>query len=463
MNQLVNAMQKQANKTETLNGAKAYKSTKNAVLDLFSSWGGMRGKDILPLLRNAINDDLHLTLRCCLWGRDIRGGAGERDLFRTSLLHIANCGFPTLHKLIHRIPEVGRWDDLLILHNTQYWTTVVELINQALHSGNGLCAKWMPRKGVIAESLRKSMGMSPKQYRKTLVALTKVVETQMCNQQWDKINYEHVPSKATQLYKKAFKRHDEVRYNEYLSALAKGTKKVNAGAVYPYEIINQVIEPKLMEAQWAAQPDYVPKDISFLPIIDCSGSMGYIGTRSYNGRPAPIDVAVSLGLYLSERNKSVFKDMFVTFSEQPTFQYVKGKLSDRIHQMSHAKWGMSTNIQAVFDKLLVLATKNKVDPSDMPTHMIIVSDMQFDSCCKNNNNQKQIMSKFKAYGYNAPILVFWNVADYGNKPATEHRENTILVSGFSPSIMKTLLKADTESITPVAQMMETLMQERYNF
>ena len=99
----------------------------------------------------------------------------------------------------------------------------------------------------------------------------------------------------------------------------------------------------------------------------------------------------------------------------------------------------------------------------MPTHMIIVSDMQFDSCCNNNNNQKQIMRQFNEAGYTAPILVFWNVNDHGNKPVTENRENTVLVSGFSPSVMKTLLKADIESITPVAQMMETLMQERYNF
>ena len=461
MNQLVNAMQKQANKTETLNGAKAYKSTKNAVLDLFSSWGGMRGKDILPLLRSAINDDLHLTLRCCLWGRDIRGGAGERDLFRTSLLHIADCGFPTLHKLIYRIPEVGRWDDLLVLHGTQYWPTVVELINQALKEGNGLCAKWMPRKGPVAEALRNGLGMSPKQYRKTLVNLTKVVETQMCANKWTEINYSHVPSKAAQIYKNAFKRHDEKGYKTYLEGLIKGTTKVNAGAVYPYEIIRQVNEPQLMEAQWKAQPDYVPEGISFLPIIDCSGSMGWMGAKT--GPVQPLEVAISLGLYLSERNKSIFKDMFVTFSEDPEFHYVRGNLQARMKKMSTSQWGMSTNIQAVFDKLLALAVKNNVKQEDMPTHMIIVSDMQFDRCCTNGNNQKQIMRKFEKAGYKAPILVFWNVNDRGNKPVTEQRENTVLVSGFSPSIMKTLLKADVESITPVAQMMETLMQERYNF
>ena len=461
MNQLVTAMQKQANQTETLNGAKAYKSTKNAVLDLFSSWGGMRGQDIIPLLRNAINDDLHLTLRCCLWGRDIRGGAGERELFRTSLKYLASNNFPTLYNLLPKIPEVGRWDDLLVLHNTQYWTAVVELVNQALKEGNGLCAKWMPRKGPVAEALRNGLGMSPKQYRKTLVNLTKVVETQMCANKWTEINYSHVPSKAAQIYKNAFKRHDEKGYKTYLEGLVKGTTKVNAGAVFPYEIIRQVNEPQLMEAQWKAQPDYVPEGISFLPIIDCSGSMGHLGYPT--PKVQPLEVAISLGLYLSERNKSIFKDMFVTFSEDPQFQYVKGNLQDRMKQMSTSKWDMSTNIQSVFDKLLVLACKNKVHQEDMPTHMIIVSDMQFDQCCRNNNNQKQIMRQFKGAGYKAPILVFWNVNDHGNKPVTEQRENTVLVSGFSPSIMKTLLKADIESITPIAQMMETLMQERYNF
>ena len=461
MNQLVKAMQKQANKTETLNGAKAFKSTKNAVLDLFSSWGGMRGKDITPLLRNAINDDPSLSLRCLLWGRDIRGGAGERELFRMALLFLSKHNNLVSNLYLQRIPDVGRWDDLLVLHNTQYWNEVVKLIGEALHKGNGLCAKWMPRKGHIAEALRTGLGMSPKQYRKTLVNLTKVVETQMCANKWTEINYSHVPSKAAQIYKNAFKRHDEKGYKTYLEGLVKGTTKVNAGAVFPYEIIRQVNEPQLMEAQWKAQPDYVPEGISFLPIIDCSGSMGWLGSKQ--GPVQPLEVAISLGLYLSERNKSVFKNLFVTFSEDPTFQYVKGSLHDRMHQMSTEKWGINTNIQAVFDKLLDLAVKNRVDPKDMPTHMIIVSDMQFDHCCHNNNNQKQIMRKFEKAGYKAPILVFWNVNDHGNKPVTEQRENTVLVSGFSPSIMKTLLKADIESITPVAQMMATLMQERYNF
>ena len=155
MNQLVNAMKKQANKTETLNGAKAYKSTKNAILDLFSSWGGMRGQDIIPLLRNAINDDLNLTLRCLLWGRDIRGGAGERLLFRNALSYLTNSGINNhIVALIPRIPEIGRWDDLFVLHNTQYWNEVVKMVGNALSEGNGLCAKWMPRKGPVAEALR---------------------------------------------------------------------------------------------------------------------------------------------------------------------------------------------------------------------------------------------------------------------------------------------------------------------
>lgn len=458
MNQLVNAIKKQANKTTTENGAKAYKSTKNDVLDLFSSWGGMRGKDILPLLRNAIDDDLNLTLRCLLWGRDIRGGAGERTLFRNAINSILTLDSNLIYRFITQIPIVGRWDDLFSFYNTKYWPEVTNLIQQALKESNGLCAKWMPRKGPIAESLRKSFNMTPKQYRKTLVNLTRVVETPMCANKWQEIKYEHVPSKASQIYKKAFKRHDPIGYQTYLNQITSGEKKVNAGAVYPYEIIQQINEPQLMEAQWKAQPNYVPDDMSFLPVVDVSGSMS-----TPVGNTSAMQIAISLGLYLSERNQSIFKDMFVTFSANPQFQYLKGNLRDRINQLRHADWGMNTNIQAVFDKLLELAVKNKVHQKELPTHILIVSDMQFDYCARSNNNQKEIARKFAQYGYKCPILVFWNVVDKGNKPVTEQREGTVLISGFSPSIMKTLLKADVESITPVTQMMETLMQERYNF
>ena len=255
------------------------------------------------------------------------------------------------------------------------------------------------------------MRLTPKQYRKLLVGLTNVVETQMCANKWNDINYEHVPSKATQIYTNAFKRHSPQKYETYLQSLVKGTAKTNAGAVYPYEIIQQINEPRLMEAQWKAQPNYIEDGMSFLPVIDVSGSMMCPVSNT-----TAMNIAMSLGIYLSERNKSVFKDMFVTFSQVPEFHHLQGNLTNRLNQLRIAKWGMNTDIDAVFTKLLEIAMKNKVTQEEMPTHIIIVSDMQFDYCCKNTTNQKNIFSKYKDCGYKPPVLVFWNVVDHGNTP-----------------------------------------------
>ena len=464
MNQLVKAMAKQANKTVTENSAKAFKSTKNACLDLFASWGGMRGKNIVDMFRLAVDEDLNLAIRLILWGRDVREGAGERELFRQALSHLAYCKFPHIYKIILRIPEIGRWDDLFVLFNTQYWDACISVIREALAKNNGLCAKWMPRKGPIAISLTKAMNLTPRQYRKLLVGLTNVVETKMCAKEWNEINYEHVPSKAMQIYKNAFKRHDKNGYNTYLQQVTNGEKKINAGAVYPYEVIKQLKQghTELAEGQWKALPDFVPEGLNFLPVIDVSASMTFESAKVANNVYA-LDVAVGLGIYLSERNKSVFKDMFITFSRDPQFQYQRGNLTQRWSDVRKQEISMNTDLNAVFNKLLDIAIVNKVSQADMPTHIMIISDMQFDGCTT-KTNQKQIMQMYKNAGYKAPVLVFWQVnAKVQNYPVTEFRENTILVSGFSPSIIKTILSNDCESITPTSQMLNTLMNERYNF
>jgi hypothetical protein len=463
MNQLVNAMQKQANRTTTENGARAYKSTKNAVLDLFASWGGMRGKDITPMFKLAIDEDIHLAVRLALWGRDVRQGAGERELFKQALSHLAYIQSPYVYNIITKVPELGRWDDLFVFFNTKYWEACTNLISNALNTKNGLCAKWMPRKGPIAVSLTKALNLSPKQYRKLLVGLTNVVETQMCDNKWEEIKYEHVPSKAQQIYKNAFKRHDQKGYAKYLQDITNGTKKINAGAVYPYEVIKQLQQghTELAEGQWKALPDFVPEGLNFLPVIDVSGSMLW---EKISGLTTPLDVAVGLGIYLSQRNKSVFKDMFITFSEDPQFQYQRGNLTQRWNDVHKQIISMNTDLNAVFTKLLAIAVKNKVAQEDMPTHIMIISDMQFDGCT-NKTNQKQIMQMYDDAGYKAPVLVFWQVNAHttNNYPATEYRDNVILISGFSPSIIRTILSGNDKDINPTNQMLETLMNKRYDF
>ena len=132
---------------------------------------------------------------------------------------VQTCALPIcVHRMLGHVPILGRWDDLLVLVGTSLEGVAFDMIGQALEKGDGLCAKWMPRQGEVAAKLRKYLGWTPKFYRKRLVELTKVVETQMCAKDWDNINFNHVPSVASARYKKAFARHTE-KYKEWAAAL----------------------------------------------------------------------------------------------------------------------------------------------------------------------------------------------------------------------------------------------------
>ena len=192
MTTFVNAVINQ--EARTANGMKARKSTAKATVDLFYNIGASRGKNVIPEFMAAYVEDESIALRIALWARDARGGAGERDLFRSILKHLEKTNPDAALALLKRVPELGRWDDIFVFETDDLKAAAYTMLGDALRERNGLAAKWTPRKGPISIELRKFFGMSPKQYRKSLVALTKVVETQMCANDWDNINFSHVPS-----------------------------------------------------------------------------------------------------------------------------------------------------------------------------------------------------------------------------------------------------------------------------
>ena len=453
MNQLVNVMQNTANKTTTLNGAKAFKSTKNACLDLFSSWGGMRGQDASGLVTSALQENPVDTGRILLWGRDVRGGAGERKLFRDNLLlTLSSLPKHKIKSFIKRIPEVGRWDDLEVLFNTQYKHETLAIWSEAIFKQDGLACKWAARKGYNAVALTKYMNLTPKQYRKLIVSGSNTVEQKMCAQQWKYIEYKHVPSKSMALYHRAFNRHDTHGFSEYKNNLVTGKEKVNANAIYPHEI-TRVKDEQLRQAMWDAQPNWVKPEQTFIPLIDVSGSM--------NG--TPMEIAIALGVYLAERNKSVFKDLAICFTSEAQIVKLSGNLTSKLYQTETLPWGGSTNINKAFKNILTLAVNNKIKQSDMPESLIILSDMQFDKNedYGNKTNFQHWKKEYTNAGYKLPTVVFWNLRDYGNKPVKENTENAVLVSGFSPSMMKSLITG--EEVTPLEQMYKTIMDNRYNY
>lgn len=478
MSTFANAVKNQ--EARTANGMKALKSTASSCVDLFFKIGASRGKNIVPQFTAAYVQDRNIALRIAQWARDVRGGAGERKLFRDILMYLDKNDPDAAIVLMNKAPELGRWDDLLLPFTNQgVKAEAFHLIKDALNKGNGLCAKWMPRKGEQAVELRNAFGWTPKFYRKRLVELTKVVETQMCAKDWDNINFNHVPSVASARYKKAFARHT-AKYGEWAKALVstdpkvKETVKVNAGAVYPYDVLKGLISQYYnasynadnldhIKAQWEALPNYVG-DANILPMVDVSGSMS-IKAGGYSSKSVVtcLDVSISLGLYLADKNKGKFKDTFLTFSGTPELLHLKGDIVKKIQQMNCSQWNMNTNIVKAFAKVLDVAKKAGVPQEEMPSMLLILSDMQFDLCAKfDDTAMKSIRRQYEESGYKVPGIVFWNLNAADNVPVKFNENGVALVSGFSPTIVKTVLSADLEQFTPEAIMMKAIMNPRYD-
>ena len=477
MNTFVSAVQNQT--TRTANGMVARKSTAKATTDLFFKIGASRGKDITKEFVAAMAENEELAIRIALWARDARGGSGERELFRQILKYLDKHNPDLAVRLLPKIPELGRWDDIFVFENKKVKWEAFNMLGNALREKNDLAAKWTPRKGKLAAEIRQFFGMSPKFYRKSLVEMTNVVETAMCAKEWDSINFSHVPSVAAARYKKAFYRNATEAYTAYVAELVKDPKdrtvqvKVNAGAVFPYDVLKGAIgsyrsnynktELDLLQAQWDALENFVG-DANVLPLVDVSGSMTCPAGRGSASKTTCLDVAVSLGLYLADKNKGKFKDTFLTFSGSPELLHLKGNIVQKIQQMVSSNWGMNTDLVRAMDKILKTAKDGNVPQEEMPSMLLILSDMQFDQCARfDDSAMKMIARKFEAAGYEMPKIVFWNLNSNDNVPAKYDATGVALISGFSPAIMVSVLGGDVEQFTPEAIMLKAIMQPRYNF
>lgn len=478
MSNFVGAIQTEDSKTE--NGMMTNTSTLNECVNLFFTIGAMRGQNVERLLSNfskAFNEDPRTAMRILFWARDVRGGAGERQIFRDILSYLAANNPNALRVNLDLIPEYGRWDDVRVLFNTSLEEDVINLIVNGLKDENGLCAKWTPRKGEVFNKVRKSLGVDPKTLRKRLVSLSNTVEQKMCSGDWSEIDYSKVPSLAISRYGKAFGRNDQERWGEFIQSLQNGETKVNAGAVYPYDITKNLNswggDEKLAVEQWKSLPNYMEgSDELILPVVDVSGSMSC--PAGGNPNVTCMDVAISLGLYISERNEGPFKDAFITFSSNPQVQVLKGDLKERFTQLKRADWGMSTNLEATFMLILNQAVRHNIPQDEMPSKILILSDMEFNSATQSSSygwrNEvehnwdptaiQMIDSMYSEKGYTRPDIVFWNIQSRGdNFPVRFDKDGTALVSGFSPSIMKSLLGG--EDMDPVSIMRKTVDSERY--
>ena len=476
MNLFQKALQTEANLTETENGAITNSSTLDSVLDFFYHAPAKRGMpEVEDLFFKALSADEKLATLAMFYVRDPRGGQGERDTFRKCLKILAKERPAIFEAVASLVSEYGRWDDILTFVDNAWVVSFVDsqltADIDAMRKGESisLLGKWMPSANTsskatvaLAHKWIKALNFTEKTYRKMLSALRKqidVVEAKMSANKWTDVNYSAIPSRAGMLYKQAFMRHDMQRYDKFIMSALKGEVKINADVLFPYDIVRQYDNGNkdmdyTLEALWKQLPNYADTNKNALVVADVSGSM--------YGKP--LEVCLSLAIYIAERNTGCFHSQFITFSDNPELQTLVGNtLREKLINLSNADWNMSTNVEAVFDLVLNSAVKHHVPQSELPNSIFIISDMEFNACAENADmsNFESAKKKFAQFGYTLPKLIFWNVASRGMQaPVTLDEKGVYLVSGCSPSIFKKAVNAS--ATTPLEMMLEVLSDPRYS-
>lgn len=484
MSNYLSQLKIQSNLTYTENGAKTLRSAGSSVLDLFGTIGALRHADSQDILRRFIRayaEDHLLAMKILFYARDIRGGLGERRTFQLILLWLADNEPDVIKKNLKLIPEFGRWDDLMVLFDTECEAAAVQTIRDQLDKDwenlkNGesvsLLGKWMPSINVsdpvkrrLALKLADRLNMRPAEYRKMLSKLRAAIdltENYLREMNYSLMDYEKQPSKAMLKYRKAFLRNDGENYQEYLRKVSSGQAKMNTGTLMPYELTLKVMkgrpsaeERKALDVTWNALPDYCDGR-NAIAVIDGSGSM-------HGGvNPRPIDVALSLGIYFAEHNTGPFHNHFITFSENPCLVEIKGAdLMEKVWYCATYNEVANTNIERVFELILQTALSTHAAQRDMPETVYIISDMEFDSCTEDADltNFEYAEQIFKANGYQLPQLVFWNVQSrHHQMPVSMNDQGVALVSGASASIFSMVMAG---CLDPYSYMLKVLNAERY--
>ena len=516
MNKFMNGLKDTTNLTFTENGAITHKTTKSDLLDMFAMGAAYRSRsdeDVILMFQKAFAENPVYALKCLFYIRDVRGGQGERRFFKVAMKWLAKKHTDAARRNLKHIPEFGRWDDLYLFVGTPLEKDALSFMKDQLAldltcKTPSLLAKWLKSENTSSAESRKlanitriAFGMSHKQYRKTLSTLRtriNVLERLMSENRWDEIEFDKIPSRAGMIYKNAFARHDIERMKQdptvqsYSDFAKDETKKVNAKVLYPYECVAEAMKIMgygdcysrrsgitmddtnrlMVNKYWDNLTDYFHKaSFNGMAIVDTSGSMCRADAA------APINVAISLGMYCAEKAKGPFAGHFITFSSNPTFVEVEGvDFCDKVVRMSNADWGGSTNVEAAFDLMLKTAIDNGCTQDEIPQNLIIISDMEFNACATSGPRSESrwggygtrlhagddtlfetMAKKWASYGYQMPQLVFWNVDARQNNIAMRDTGYVSYVSGMSPSIFETIMSGKTGYML----MMEKLDSPRY--
>ncbi len=488
---MLNALKNEANKTRTENGALTYRSSMDYCVDLFATIGALRNasdEEITNRFIRAYTENPDLAMKILFFARDIRGGLGERRVFRTVLRWLSENKTSSAKKNIEYIAEYGRYDDLMLLFGTPCENEALGFIAKTLkndikamseNKDVTLIAKWLPSVNASnsetvkqAKHLARRLGMEQSEYRKTLSALRayiKIIENNLRERDYT-FDYEKQPSKALFKYRKAFINNDGERYKAFIEKVNCGEAKMNASTLMPYELIRPLCQlnydwtyPTLSDdeintinATWSAM-EKINNNENALAIIDTSGSMYWAGN------PLPASVALSLGIYFAENNTGYFKNHFIEFSENPQLIEIKGEtFSDKVRFIETFNEIGNTNIEKVFELIYAAAVDNNIPQEELPKTLYIISDMEFDSCTNGakQTNFEYAKKLFESAGYTLPNIVFWNVQSRNmQQPVTKNEQGVALVSGCTPKLFDMVISGELD---PYSFMLEAVCSERYD-
>lgn len=489
------ALEEKASETTTLNGAKTHSTSGDACLDFFAVAGGMRYREKkaqIILFDRAYIENPELAMKLLFYIRDIRGGMGERKMFRTLLRHVAFQWPKSAKKNVAYISEFGRYDDLLCLLETpaqneamtiiqsqlkKDWKALEERRNGRKDARISLLAKWLPSGNAsswktrkMAQKVMNLLNLDKKSYRKMLSALRAnicITERYLTKKEPEKIVYHSVPAGAMLKYRKAFGRSDRKRFHEYLDQVNSGAETIHCRTLFPYEIARPYItgcsatdqtEDRVLDILWNHLKRSVNQN-NAISVVDTSGSM-YCSWPSDG--PVPALYSQALGLYLAENCTGTFHNMLITFESSPHLIEIQGNtLRDKIRYIRTLPWGGSTNLSAVFDLILDAAIKSGATQGELPQTIYIFSDMEFN--CAIRNASKTIYEDesemYEAYGYHLPAVVFHNVNSWQMQvPVRKDTKGAALVSGQSVSAFRYPTDVNT---TPMEHMLQILNSRRY--
>jgi len=495
--------------SKTDNNGIALKTTNNIFLDLFVNIGrDYSYEELSNNMNECMKINPYKTIAIIFNCRDRKNGKKEKKISNDAMKWLKKNYWTKTYEgnIYNYINKYGCWNDILTKKYVDLYDFEIKLIaeqlikdkkNLELNEPISLCAKWAPsenkkydKKNNISEKIalkiytildnsnelsdeinkkykfqNKYKEFYRKMYLTPLRNKINIIEKLMCNNEWNKIEYKNVPAIASKKFKNAFMKHDQERYNEYLNNVMSGNTKINVTGILPHELVNYYLTNEnaeidnTIESQWKTILQEMKSSKLFnnlISVVDVSGSM----FNAKNGS-IPAQVAIALGLLISNCTIGSFKNKVITFHETPEFHEIKGEtLKEQVECIRKANWGYNTNFESIADLIINYGKQNILSDSDMPQKLVILSDMQFDEAIKNYNYNEEIekdkndtklellydtfSQNFINNNYKVPKLIYWNLNSDNTQsfPVDSKIENTAIISGFSEQLLKIFMEYD---------------------